>query len=123
MPSKIPYIDHVNMYKSSLSLGKTSAGIACCFGGMFDIIRGPRKSKCFFTFLSQNPVHRDYEKLFKGNVGIVRLRIMENILGKKNAFLRKKLHTHMKINATLILHILEMSTDICTHENKFLMGE
>ena len=31
--------------KSSLSFGRTSAGIVCCFGGMFDTIRGSRKIK------------------------------------------------------------------------------
>ena len=36
---------------SSLSFGRTSAGIVCCFFGMLDTILGARKIKCIFAFL------------------------------------------------------------------------
>ena len=43
--------------KSSLALGRTSAGSVWCFWGMFSTIPGSRKSKCVSTFLSQNIMH------------------------------------------------------------------
>ena len=45
------------LYNSSLSFGRTSAGIVCCFWGMLSTIHGSRKSKCVSTFLSQNTMH------------------------------------------------------------------
>ena len=36
----------MELNKSSLSFGRTSAGIVCCFWGMFDSIREPHKIRC-----------------------------------------------------------------------------
>ena len=54
--------------KSSLSFGRTSAGIACCFWAMFDTIRIFRKIKSVFTFIPENPMFLEYKTIFKGNV-------------------------------------------------------
>ena len=54
--------------KPSLSFERTSAGIVCCFWGMFDTIRLFRKIKSVFTFIPQNPMHLEYKTIFKGNV-------------------------------------------------------
>ena len=44
------------MNKSSLSFGRTSAGIVWCFWGIFDTIHGPSKIKCV--------CHKEYRKAF-----------------------------------------------------------
>ena len=55
--------------KSSLSLGRTSAGIVFCFWGIFDTVRGSHIIKCIFTFLSQNPKHLEYKKYVQSKSG------------------------------------------------------
>ena len=57
---------------SSLSFGRTSAGIVCCFWGMFDTILEPHKIKCIVAFLSQNLVHHEYVKYIKKNAVLVK---------------------------------------------------
>ena len=62
--SRVFYIN-----KSSLSLGRTSAGIVCCFWGIFDTVRSSHIIKCVFTFLSQNPKHLEYKKYVQSKSG------------------------------------------------------
>ena len=69
--------------KSSLSLGRTLAGIVCCFWGMFDTVRGSQIIKYVFTFLSENPKYLEYEKYVQRKSG----NIKEHYMRKKNAFL------------------------------------
>ena len=74
--------------KSSLSFGRTSARIVCCFWGMFDTIREPHKIRCVFTFLSQNQKHFEYEKYVQRKLTICKNIIREKIISKR------KFHTH-----------------------------
>ena len=58
----------------------------------------------FFISISKTQCFVNMKSMFKENLAIVESRIMENSLGKK-CISRKKLHTYMKMIATLIINI------------------
>ena len=77
------------------------------------------KSNAFFDLYIKTQCILNIKSIFKGNVAIVKWRIMENILAK-NAFLRKKLNTRRKNVAIFFLNIWKMSTKMCPRNSNFL---
>ena len=56
--------------KSSPSFSRTSAGILCCFWGMFDTSRGPCKIQVLVHFCHKTQNILNMKNIFEGNVTI-----------------------------------------------------